>query len=219
MRRAIALAAPPGIVLGLLGVAQLVLPSVAADRPRARLSRSGQVIEVRVAAFPAIELLWHRADSVVVRLARYRAGPSELAGLLGQTGDVGSIDASVGELDAGLLTLRDVTVNKRGMELTGSAVVALADLQAALPLLKSVRPVASGGGRLTLRATVSVLGVGASVELTLQAQAGTLVLTPNLPLGGLGTITVFASPRVYVQDVGGSPVAGGFSAFVRARLQ
>lgn len=219
MRRAAALAGPPGIVLALLGVAQLVLPSVAADRLRQRLSRSGQVIEVRVSAFPAIELLWHRADSVVVRLARYRAGPSELAGLLDQAGDAGSIDAWIRELDSRLLTLRDVALHKRDSELTGSAVVRKADLQAALPLLDSVQPVASGDGRLTLRAKLSVLGVAATVDLTLQAQDGALLLTPNLPLGDLGTITVFAGRGVYVQEVGGSPVAGGFSAFVRARLR
>ncbi|HEY6395969.1 MAG TPA: LmeA family phospholipid-binding protein, partial [Solirubrobacteraceae bacterium] len=134
MRRTALIAGPPAIALALLGVAQLVLPSVAADRLRQRLSRSGQVTEVRVSAFPAVELLWHRADSVVVRLARYRVGTSELTGLLQQTGDVGSIDASIGELDAQLLTLRDARLRKRGSELTGSAVVTQADLKAALPL-------------------------------------------------------------------------------------
>ncbi len=218
MRRTALIAGPPAIALALLGVAQLVLPAVAADRLRQRLSRSGQVIEVRVSAFPAVELLWHRADSVVARLARYRVGTSELAGLLQQTGDVASIDAAIGELDAQLLTLRDARLRKRGNELTGSAVVTQADLQAALPLLASVQPVASVDGGLTLRATVSVLGVAASVDLSLKAQDGALVLTPNLPLGGLGMITVFANPRVYVQEVSGGPVAGGFTAFVRARL-
>jgi LmeA-like phospholipid-binding len=219
VRRIAALAGPPALALALLGALQVILPGLAADRLRQRLSRSGQVIEVRVSAFPAVELLWHHADSVVVRLASYRVGPSDLAGLLEQTGEVGSAEAYVGELDTGLLTLRDVSLHKRGSELTGSAVVAQADLKAALPLVESVLPVASGDGRLTLRATVSVLGVAASVDLTLQARDGTLLLAPNLPLGGLGTITVFASRRLYVEGVSGGPVAGGFSAFVRARLR
>jgi hypothetical protein len=219
VRRIAALAGPPALALAVLGALQLILPGLAADRLRQRLAKSGQVIEVRVSAFPAVELLWHHADSVVVRLASYRVGPSDLGGLLEQTGDVGSFEAFVGELDAGLLTLRDASLHKRGSELTGSAVVTQANLKAALPLVESVVPVTSGNGRLTLRATVSVLGVAASVDLTLQARDGTLVLTPNLPLGGLGTITVFASPRLYVEDVGGAPIAGGFSAFVRARLR
>jgi hypothetical protein len=129
------------------------------------------------------------------------------------------VRASVGELDARLLTLRDVSLRKQGGELTGSALVTQPDLRAALPLIQSVQPVASANGRLTLRATVSVLGVAAAVDLTLQAQDGALVLTPNLPLGGLGRITLFASRRVYVQEVGGAAVTNGFSAFVRARLR
>ncbi|MDQ6822674.1 MAG: DUF2993 domain-containing protein [Actinomycetota bacterium] len=209
---------PPGFILAALGVGQLVLPGIAAERLRQRLNRSGHVLEVRVSAFPAIELLWHRADKVVVRMSRFRTGPAELAGMLADSGQAGSIDASVGELDARLLTLRDVSLRKRGSELTGSARVTQTDLQAALPVLESVAPIASANGRLTLRATVSVLGVGASVNLTLEAENGALVLVPDLPLGGLGRITVFSNRRLYVEGVGGSTVPGGFSAFVQARL-
>jgi hypothetical protein len=217
-RRWAALLAPPGLILAALGVAQLVLPGLAAERLRQRLNRSGHVLEVRVSAFPAIELLWHRADSVVVRMSGFRTGPSELAGMLADTGRAGSIDAWVGELDTRLLTLRDVSFRKRGSQLRGSARVTQADLQAALPVLQSVSPIASANGRLTLRATVSVLGVGASINLALETVNGALVLVPDLPLGGLGKITVFSSPRLYVESVGGSATSGGFSAFVQARL-
>ena len=48
-----------------------MLPGIAAQRLRDRLSRSGRVLEVKVEAFPAIELLWHQADRVVVRMASY----------------------------------------------------------------------------------------------------------------------------------------------------
>jgi hypothetical protein len=218
LRRWAAALVAPGAILASLGVAQLVLPGIAAQRIRDRLGRSGQVLEVRVSAFPAIELLWHRADSVVVRMSRFRTEPSELAGMLAGSGQADSIDASVGELDARLLTLRDVSLRKRGSELTGSGRVSQTDLQAALPLLESVTPIAATEGRLTLRATVSVLGVGASVNLMLEAQNGALVLVPDLPLGGLGRITVFSNDRLYVEGVGGSTVPGGFSAFVRAKL-
>ncbi len=218
MRRLAPALAPPGFILAALGIAQLVLPGIAAQRLRQRLAASGQVLEVRVSAFPAIELLWHRADRVVVRMARFRTEPAELSGMLADTGQADSIDASVRELDTRLLTLRDVSLRKRGSELTGSGSVTRADLQAALPVLESVEPVASSDGRLRLRATVSVLGVGASVDMTLEAQNGALVLIPDLPLGGLGKITVFSSRRLYIEDVGGGTVPGGFSAFVRAKL-
>ncbi|MBV9535447.1 MAG: hypothetical protein JO321_08570, partial [Solirubrobacterales bacterium] len=65
-------------------MAQLVLPGVAAQQLRDRLARSGQVLEVKVEAFPAIELLWHQADRVVVRLGRYRATPGHLGSDLAQ---------------------------------------------------------------------------------------------------------------------------------------
>ena len=120
MRR-LAVLVTAGVVLALLVIAQLVLPGIAAQRLRDRLSRSGKVLQVEVDAFPAIELLWHQADRVVVRVAQYRSTPGHLGSLLDQAADVGSLDASATEFDTGLLTLRDATLRKRGNELTGSA--------------------------------------------------------------------------------------------------
>ena len=77
MGRLIALAAL-GLVVIVLGVGQLVLPGIAERRVREQLSPSGQVLSVQVSAFPAVELLWHRADRVVIRLGRYR--PASLGG-------------------------------------------------------------------------------------------------------------------------------------------
>ena len=98
VRRIAALAGPPA--LAVLGALQLILPGLAADRLRQRLAKSGQVIEVRVSAFPAVELLWHHADSVVVRMGRYRSGASDLGSSLAGAADVGTLDASVQELES-----------------------------------------------------------------------------------------------------------------------
>src|SRR6516162_9209198 len=103
-----------GVVLLVLVVAQLVLPGVAEQELRDQLSQSGTVLEVKVSAFPAVKLLWHHADSVVVRMARYRSGSGPLGDRLGQTAGVGKLDASVQELDSGALTLRNATLIKRG---------------------------------------------------------------------------------------------------------
>jgi hypothetical protein len=176
------------------------------------------VLEVHVDAFPAIELLWHRADKVVVRLGQYRSSPNQLSSLLDQASDVGSLDASATELDTGLLTLRDATLAKRGSELTGSAQVTEADLRSAVPFLDGVQPIASSGGQLTLRGTATLLGVTASVDATVGAQDGKLVVQPNLPFGGLATVTVFSNPHVQVQGVGASVTPGGFSVSARAML-
>jgi hypothetical protein len=218
MRRLVALTVV-GLVLVALVVAQLVLPGIAAQQLRDQLARSGQVLEVQVHAFPAIKLLWHHADSVVIRLARYRSGSAALGSKLDQTSDVGSLRASVGELDTGLLTLRNATLVKHGAQLSGSATVTEADLRAALPILQSVTPVASGDGQLTVQGTATLFGVTASVDATVRAQDGQLVVLPDVPFGGLATITVFSNPHLSVQSVAATPAPGGFSVRGTAVLQ
>lgn len=206
------------VVVGLLVVAQLVLPGIAANRIRDQLARSGQVLDVQVHAFPAIELLWHRADSVVIRLGRYRSPPPQLGATVDQSADVGSLRASAAELDTGLLTLRDARLAKQGDQLTASAEVTEADLRTALPILSSLTPVASGNGQLTLRGTASLFGVSATVDATVRAQNGALVIAPDLPFGGLATVTAFSNPHLAVQRVGATPTAGGFSVTASGQL-
>jgi hypothetical protein len=208
-----------GVVVLLLVVAQLVLPGVAAQRIRDRLQKSGTVLSVEVHAFPAIELLWHRADSVVIRLGRYRSSPGSIGSQIGETADVGKLDAVASEVDTGLLTLRDATLRKRGDQLTASALVTETDLRAAVPFLQSVTPVASSTGRLILRGTASVLGVTARVDATVAAQDGKLVVAPNLPLGGLATVTVFSSPSVHVDAVAARATPAGLAVSATARVK
>ena len=217
MRRIAVLAAAVAVLV-LLVVAQLALPGIAAQRLRDRLSRSGQVLQVEVHAFPAIELLWHQADSVVVRMGRYQSNPGHLASTLDQASDVGTLDASANEVDTGLLTLRNATLRKRGDQLTGTAQVSESDLRSALPILQSVTPVAAGDGRLTLRGTATLLGVSASIDATVAAENGKLVVVPDVPFGGLATLTVFADPHVEVQGVGATSAPGGFAVSAQARL-
>jgi hypothetical protein len=218
MRRLVALAGLL-VVLVLLVVAQLVLPGIAAQQLTDRLKHSGQGVHVSVSAFPGIELLWHQADKVVVRMARYRSSTGNLSGQLGQSSDVDTLDATVGELDTGLLTLRNATLHKRGDQLTGSATVTEAALRAAVPFLDAVKPVASGNGRLTLRGTATVLGVSATADATVQTENGQLVVVPDLPFGGLATVTVFSSPHVAVTGVSAAPDPAGFRVSADGRLR
>jgi hypothetical protein len=217
MRRIAALAIL-GVVVILLVVAQLVLPGVAAQRLRDRLAKSGQVLSVHVNAFPAIKLLWHHADKVVIRMASYRSASSQLGGQLAQAGDVGTLDASTAVFTSGLLTVRNASLHKRGAQLTGTANVGLQDLRAAAPFLDNLQPVASGGGQLTLRGTATLLGVTATVDATVSAQQGRLVVVPNLPFGGFATVTLFDNPHVTVQGVSASADAGGFTVTATGRL-
>lgn len=205
-------------VLVLLAVAQLVLPRVAADRLRSRLGRSGSVLHVSVSAFPAVKLLWHRADHVVVRLGSYRSGAGELGSTLAETADTGSIDASAAEFESGFLRLRDAKLRKRGSELNGSAVVTQADLRSAVPFLDDVEAIASGGGGLVLRGRATILGLNATVDVVVAARGGRLVVAPAVPFGGLVTITLFDDPHVRVQSVSAVNVAGGFRVSAQATV-
>lgn len=199
----------------MLVAAQLVLPGVAAQRLRDRLSRSGRVLEVKVDAFPAIELLWHKADRVVVRMARYRSTPGHLGNALAQTSDTGSLYASVRRLQTGLITLLNATLIKRGNELSGSASVREADLRSAIPFIQEMTPVASGDGRLVLRGTA----FGLTADATLMAVNGKLVVQPNVPILNFFTVTVFSDPHLAVQGVAARAKPGGFELSGRARLR
>lgn len=218
MRRLIALALA-ALVLVVLVVAQLLLPGIAAQELRNDLEQSGTVLEVKVSAFPAIKLLWHHADTVVVRMGRYRSGASQLGDTLGRAVDAGSLDASAQELDVGPLTLRNATLRKRGIELTGAATVTQADLRSVVFFLDNVEPVASGNGRLTLRGTASFLGLKATVDATVAAQNGALVVAPDVPFGGIATLTLFDDPHVQVQSVSATNVPGGFRVSAEGKVQ
>jgi hypothetical protein len=216
MRRLTALAIVLAVVVLVLLIAQLVLPGIAAQRLRDRLSKSGQVVDVKVSAFPAIELLWHQADRVVVRLRRYQSTPGHLSSLLDQTADTGSLDASASQFDTGLVTLHDAQLHKRGDGLTGSATVTAADLRSALGgAIQGLQPVASGRGQLTLQGTV----LGVTADATLRAQNGALIIQPDVPILNFVTLSVFSDPHVEVQGVGAAEAPGGFSLSANARLK
>jgi hypothetical protein len=206
------------LIVVVLAVAQLVLPGIAAQRLRDRLARSGRVLSVQVDAFPAVELLWHQADHVAISLGRYRSSPQGLARLLNQAGEVDTLSASARELDTGLLTLRNTSLVKRGDQVTGSAQVTEADLRAALPILQSVTPVGSSGGALTLQGTATLFGVTATVQATVSQQGGDLVITPNVPLGGLAAVRVFSDPRLEIQSISATRTASGFRVAATGRL-
>lgn len=215
MRRLIALSVLAGVIILLL-LAQLILPGIAAQRLHDRLSKSGRVLSVQVSAFPAIELLWHQADRVVVRMASYHSNPGHLSSLLDETADTGSLDASTSELDTGLITLRNASLRKRGNELTGSAGVTEEDLRAALGgAIQGLQPVASGDGQLVLQGTL----LGVTAQATLRAQDGKLVIQPDVPLLNLVTVTVFSDPHVQVQSVGAATAPDGFALDAQAQLR
>jgi hypothetical protein len=218
VRRLIALALA-GVVVAVLIIAQLLLPGIAARHLRDDLSRSGTVLSVKVSAFPAIELLWNHADKVVVRMGRYQSAAGDLGTRLDGAGGVGTLDASTEEFVTGALTLRNATLRKRGSEMVGSATVMQTDLRASVPFLQNVQPVASSEGQLIMRGTASLLGLSASVDAVVAARDGALVVAPDVPFGGIATITLFNDPHIQVQSVSAVSVPGGFRVNAQAKLQ
>jgi hypothetical protein len=229
------------LLIVLLVAAQILLPRIAVDRLRSRLSRHGQVLSVAVSAFPAIELLWGQAGSVTVRMRSYSdrlagqapagdggagaGGPASdpqhrLANVLAGTANTGSLDARVGTFQSGRLTLDDVVLTKHGDELTASALLTDAHLQAALPTAFSLQPLRSPAGQLLFRGSVSVAGAHLSVTARLRAHDGALVVEPDLAglFPSFLSLTIFRDPRVSVQSVGVRPVAGGWQMSARGRL-
>jgi len=184
------------------------------------LARSGSVRSVSVSAWPAVELLWHHADSVTISMRSWSSGVSRLNGQLGQLGDVGTLRATAGVVRLGAVTVHRASLRSSDGRILGSGTVREADLRSAVPFLRSVVPVTSAGGRLVLRGTASVLGlIGGSVEATVRARDGALIMSPDVPLGGLATVTVFSGRGVRVTGVSARSVAGGFVAQVTGTVR
>lgn len=217
MRRTVLIAV--AAVIGLLVAAQLALPALAENRLRAGLEEFGVVSSVDVSAFPAVTLLWKRADRVRVRMSEYQSGQSSLADFLAQTRDTGELDVAVERLTSGQLTLRDVSLHKDGDELMGEAGVTVRDLRSALPPGLDVRPVGADEQGIVFEGRASVLGVGAALRVRATVIDGGVRLQPDVPLGGLVGLGVFADERVEVTELGGHPRADGYTLTAAARLK
>ena len=85
--------------------------------------------------------------------------------------------------------------------------------------LDDVEPIASGDGQLMLRGTASFLGLSATVDAIVAAQNGALVVAPDVPFGGIATLTLFNDPHVQVQSVSAATVPGGFRVSAAAGVR
>jgi len=212
------------VVLGLLVAAglvaaQLLLPRIAARRLAEDLRRSGDVDHVRVRAMPALKLLFDRADSVEIRMSEARAGTGRIADLLEEARGAQRLDARAAQVRLGPLTARDLRVSKQGDDVRAQAAVSDADLAAALPRGTGLRPIQAGDGELVLEASAGVLGFRAAVRARLSARDGALVIAPDGLLGAIGSLTLFADPRVQVTAVYAvARASGGFVLAAHGRL-
>ena len=197
---------------------QFVAPSIATSVLRQRLAKDGKVLSAHLSAFPWVQLLWQHADSVSATMADYSAATGHIESLLHQADGIGRVDVSIGVVHTGLLTLHAVTFTKRGDELVGVGTLELSDLQAALPVVRSLTPVRDSNGQVLLHGTASVLGVQASVNVVIAARDGKLVVAPSGLLGAFATLTLYDDPAVHVQSVTASTVPGGLRLVTRGKV-
>jgi hypothetical protein len=193
----------------LLVLAQAILPSIAARVARDRVKPYGDLESVHVSAWPAVELLWGKADSASARSHSLTLTLAQLTKLELEARGVHDLDLTAERLELktptapnGLL-LRDVVARKRGASLETNATITQADLSAALPGGFTVRPVASGNGQVEVRASGALFGVQTSISALVKPLQGRLVVEPQgLPLGGIATVTLLSDPHLYVESVG-----------------
>ncbi|MFI4990853.1 MAG: LmeA family phospholipid-binding protein [Solirubrobacterales bacterium] len=201
-----------GVVVVLLGLAQLFLPKIAAGRISSRIGKYGSVDSVHVSAWPAVELLWRHADSVTVHATRLRVSPAQTGKLLEEASGADRVEAHVDSVREGPLALSDVSFHKRGSRMSAQAHVSTADVAAALPPGFGVQLLGSGAGKVEVRASGGLFGVDASVDAVAEASGGKLVVHPRgLLLEGF-RLTLFSDPDVYVMGVSAAPAGRGGGA-------
>ncbi len=190
-------------------LAQAVLPTLAAHRVRGRVARYGKVESVSVKAWPAIELLWGKADSVEVQAGSLSVPSDEIAKLLWQSHGVRDVTMSARAATltaipslANGITVSDLHTEKRGSAIVASASVTQRQLDEALPSGFRIEPVASGNGQIEAKASGGLFGLQTSIDAVVRASEGRLVTEPTgLPFGGFVKLTLFSDPHLRVQSV------------------
>jgi hypothetical protein len=199
-----------GSLLLLAVLAQIFLPTLAAKRVRDRVARYGTVRSVSVSAFPAVKLLWGKADTVDVSAGALSVQLSQITTLLWEAREAGSMTVTaraatltaVPDLPDGL-TVDDMRMEKHGSAISASASLTQQQLNEALPSGFHVEPTASGGGQVEARASGALFGVQASLTALVRPLEGRLVAEPQgFPLASLGTVTLFSDARLRVGSVG-----------------
>jgi len=207
-----------GLVVVLLGLAQLFLPKLAASQISSRIGKYGKVKSVHVSAWPAVELLWGEADSVDVRASRLRMNPGQTAKLLDEARGVDRLDLSVEEAHEGPLRLVEVALRKRGKRLSAHGYASNADVRAALPPGFGVELLGSSGGKVEVRASGGLFGVGASVDAIAEASDGKLVVHPRGLLVEALRLTLFSDSRVRIEGVAAERNPAGYYLGIAASL-
>jgi hypothetical protein len=209
-----------GALLLALVLAQLLLPRIAASEISSRVARYGGVESVSVSAWPAVKLLWGRADSVRVKARSLALEPAQAAKLLWESRDLGSVDISAERVKVGSLQLSAATLHKRGARLSAAASAGQAAVSASLPEGFGLRLLRSQGGQVEVQASGGFFGVPSGVDALALASGGRLVAHPlGFLIEGLQVI-LFSDPHVYAEGVSAAQAAdGGYRLGMSASLR
>ncbi len=153
-----------GAIVLVLVLAQIFLPGIAASRIRSRVGRYGTVRSVAVTAWPAVELLWGKADSVDVRAGSLSLNPAQTVELLGEARGVKRMNLTAESLKEGPLQLHEASFSKHGDALLGQAQTSRADVGKALGEGIEVRLQSSHDGQVQVSASGGLFGVQASMQ-------------------------------------------------------
>jgi hypothetical protein len=225
MRRG--LLALAGILVVLVVVAQFVLPGLAAKRLRSDLAADGSEVRVEVSAFPAVKLLFKKADKVTISVGSYTADASsddsgdDLGDLLAQTKAAKKLDVDVRVLNDRLLRMQQVRLHKDGNALTANVTLLASDIDEALPA--KLRLTGSDADGLTVSGSTDVFGEDIDADARIEADDdGALVISPqgdDIDLGDLVSFPIFEDKRVAVDAISSRNTAGGYILTVRGHLR
>lgn len=207
-RRRLRVALVVGVPLLLLALLQAILPPLAARVVRDRIKKYGDIQSVSVSAWPAVELLWGKADSAAATAGSLSVTAAQMTKLAWESRSVHDLDITVARLDLKVpgipngVVLRNVSSHKRGASMSTQATLTQADLTAALPSGFTVQPVGSGGGQVEVHASGGLFGVQESLSALVKPLEGRLVVEPQgFPLAGLATLTLFSDPHLKMESV------------------
>jgi hypothetical protein len=192
-----------------LGLSQLLLPGLAAQRVRDKIGRYGVVHSATVHAFPAIQLLWGSAQSATVHAGALDMTSAQASELLWETRHIPRIDMHAESMRVGSFTLQQMSWEKRGEVLSTQGTVAETALRAAIPGSASVQLLGNTPAGVEIRVSGNLFGINAAVDVLLSAQNGKLVAQPQgIPFAGFVKVTVLSEPHLYVRSIGLTPVGG-----------
>jgi hypothetical protein len=145
-------------VVAALGLAQLLLPGLAAQGVRDELDRYGVVKSATVSAFPAIELLWGCGQSASVSAENLDMGFSQAGELLWKARQVKRIDMIAESMRLGSITMHSVRTEKRGTALYIQGTAGPADFSRAAPGGMEVLSLESVPGGVQARVSGNLFG-------------------------------------------------------------